>query len=127
MICPSDPPSPKRPNASFPPAPSSPQSHNEAWKEFTDLPPTLMIPQAHFQESISKTLLEHHLFLQIIPFVDATSQNEIHQEFREELHSLLGQALEAYPKEEVTGIVSIFLKKKVFALFSLISFFNTLF
>ncbi|MBW0508146.1 hypothetical protein O181_047861 [Austropuccinia psidii MF-1] len=37
----------------------SPHSHNEAQQEFTDLQPTLMIPQAIFHKSINQILLEH--------------------------------------------------------------------
>ncbi|MBW0479165.1 hypothetical protein O181_018880 [Austropuccinia psidii MF-1] len=90
------------------PVPSSPHSHDDACQEFTGLQPTLMIPQAIFHDSIQGILLEHHRLLHMIPFVDATPQNEMHQEFWEELNTLLGQALEAYPKEDITGI---FLKK----------------
>ncbi|MBW0532483.1 hypothetical protein O181_072198 [Austropuccinia psidii MF-1] len=88
------------------PVPSSPHSHDEAFQEFTNLRPTLMIPQAIVHESINKILLEHPQFLHMIPFVNATHQNEMHREFREELNSLLDQELEAYPKEDITGIVS---------------------
>ncbi|MBW0561952.1 hypothetical protein O181_101667 [Austropuccinia psidii MF-1] len=86
-------------------------SHNDAHHEFTDLRPTLMIPQAIVHESINQILLEHCRFLHMIPFINATHQNEMHREFWEELNSLLGQALEAYPKEDITGIVSKFLEK----------------
>ncbi|MBW0548614.1 hypothetical protein O181_088329 [Austropuccinia psidii MF-1] len=47
----------KKPTASSPPAPSYPQSHDEAQQEFTNLRPTLMIPQAIFHESINRILL----------------------------------------------------------------------
>ncbi|MBW0472486.1 hypothetical protein O181_012201 [Austropuccinia psidii MF-1] len=56
----------------------------------------------------SRQLAWFHL---MIPFVDDTHWNEMHQELGEELSSLLGQELEAYPKEEITGIVSRFLEK----------------
>ncbi|MBW0588640.1 hypothetical protein O181_128355, partial [Austropuccinia psidii MF-1] len=91
--------------------PTSSHSHNDARQEFTDLRPTLMIPQAIVHESINRILLEHRRLLHMIPFVDATHRNEMHREFREELNSLLAQALEAYPKEDITGIVSKFLEK----------------
>ncbi|MBW0497195.1 hypothetical protein O181_036910 [Austropuccinia psidii MF-1] len=97
--------SPKNPTASYPPVSSSPHSHDEACQEYTDLQPTLMIPQAIVHESINRILLEHCQVLHMIPFVDAIHQNEMHWEFWEELNSLLGQALEAYPKEEITRIV----------------------
>ncbi|MBW0489278.1 hypothetical protein O181_028993 [Austropuccinia psidii MF-1] len=93
------------------PTTSSPQSHNEAWQEFTSLQPTLMIPQAIIHKSIDQILLEHRQFLCMIPFVDVTHQNEMHWEFGEELNSLLGQALGAYQKEDITGIVSKYLEK----------------
>ncbi|MBW0499921.1 hypothetical protein O181_039636 [Austropuccinia psidii MF-1] len=41
------------------PTASSPHSHNEAFQEFTDLQPTLMIPQAIIHKSINQILLEH--------------------------------------------------------------------
>ncbi|MBW0465753.1 hypothetical protein O181_005468 [Austropuccinia psidii MF-1] len=94
------------------PIPSSPHSHNDACQEFTDLRPTLMIPQAIVHKSINQILLEHCQFLHIIPFVDSTYQNEMHQEFWEELNSLLAHALEAYPREDITGIVSKYLERK---------------
>ncbi|MBW0517870.1 hypothetical protein O181_057585 [Austropuccinia psidii MF-1] len=97
----------ENPTASSLPVPRSSHSYNDTCQEFTDLRPTLRIPQA-----INQILLEHHFLLHIIPFVDATHQNEMHREFREELNSLLGQALGAYPKEEITGIVSKYLEKK---------------
>ncbi|MBW0475286.1 hypothetical protein O181_015001 [Austropuccinia psidii MF-1] len=99
----------------------SPHSHNETQQEFTDLQLTLMIPQAVVHESISQILLEHCQFLHMIPFLDVTHQNEMHQEFWEELKSLLGQELEAYPKEDITGIVSVFpgKQKKLHIVFSL--------
>ncbi|MBW0498772.1 hypothetical protein O181_038487 [Austropuccinia psidii MF-1] len=50
---------------------SSPQSYNEAWQEFTDLHPTLMIPQAIVYKSIRRILLEHRQLLHMIPFVEA--------------------------------------------------------
>ncbi|MBW0545227.1 hypothetical protein O181_084942 [Austropuccinia psidii MF-1] len=108
MIGPSDPSLQSYPGG---PTASSPHSHNEAWQEFTDFQPTLMIPRAIVNKSINQILLEHHQLLHMIPFVDATHLNEFHQELQEELNSLLGQALEAYPKEEITRIVSRFLKK----------------
>ncbi|MBW0485981.1 hypothetical protein O181_025696 [Austropuccinia psidii MF-1] len=101
----------KNPNSSSSPAPRSPQSHDEARQEFTNLRPTLMIPRAIVHKSINRILLEHCQLLYMITFVDATCQNEMHREFGEELNSLLGQALEAYPKEDITGIVSKFDKK----------------
>ncbi|MBW0543011.1 hypothetical protein O181_082726 [Austropuccinia psidii MF-1] len=88
-----------------------PHSHNEACQELTDLRPTLMTPQAIVHESINQILSEHFQLLQMIPFVDAAHQNEMHREFREELSSLIGQALEAYPKEDITRIVSKYLDK----------------
>ncbi|MBW0477868.1 hypothetical protein O181_017583 [Austropuccinia psidii MF-1] len=98
-------PSPEIPN------PSSPHSHIEAWQELTDWQLNFMIPSAVFHESIKQILLKHCRLLQIIPFLEAANGNEMHQAFREELSSLLGQALEAYPKEDITGIVPIFLEK----------------
>ncbi|MBW0472696.1 hypothetical protein O181_012411 [Austropuccinia psidii MF-1] len=53
------------------PVPSSPHSHNDACQEFTNLQPTLMIPQAIFHKSINQIFLEHRQFLHMIPFVDA--------------------------------------------------------
>ncbi|MBW0488986.1 hypothetical protein O181_028701 [Austropuccinia psidii MF-1] len=85
------------------PTVSSPHSHNEALQEFTDLQSTLMIPQAIDHGSINQILVEHCQLLHMIPFMDATHQKEMHREFWEELNSLLGQALEAYPKEDITG------------------------
>ncbi|MBW0487940.1 hypothetical protein O181_027655 [Austropuccinia psidii MF-1] len=109
-ICPLDPPQlrhlPLLPRIS-PLMPSSSHSYNDACQEFNDLRPALRIPQA-----INQTLLEHCRLLHMIPFVDATHQNQMHQEFQEELNSLLRQALEAYPKEDITGIVSKYLEKK---------------
>ncbi|MBW0500814.1 hypothetical protein O181_040529 [Austropuccinia psidii MF-1] len=93
------------------PTTSSPQSHDEAWQEFRDLLPTLMIPRAIVHKSINQLLLEHCHFLHMIPFVDAAHHNEMHQEFREEINSLLGQELEAYPKEDITRIGSKYLAK----------------
>ncbi|MBW0462369.1 hypothetical protein O181_002084 [Austropuccinia psidii MF-1] len=55
------------PTASSPPVPSSSHSYDDACQEFTNLQPTLMIPQA-----INQILLEHHRLLHMIPFVDAT-------------------------------------------------------
>ncbi|MBW0529809.1 hypothetical protein O181_069524 [Austropuccinia psidii MF-1] len=112
MICLLAPPSTPTPALSLEiPTASSPHSQDEAQKEFTYLQTTLMIPQANVHDSINQILLEHCRFLHIIPFVDAAHQNEMHQGFQEELNSLLGQALEAYPKEDMTGIVSRFLKR----------------
>ncbi|MBW0488150.1 hypothetical protein O181_027865 [Austropuccinia psidii MF-1] len=91
---------------------SSLHSHNEAWEEFTDFQPALMIPQAIVHDSINQILLEHCQLLHMIAFVDATYENELRWEFREELNYLLGQALEAYPEEDITGIVSSILKNK---------------
>ncbi|MBW0523502.1 hypothetical protein O181_063217 [Austropuccinia psidii MF-1] len=68
----------------------SPHSHDEAQQEFMYLQPTFMIPQAIVHKSINQILLEHHQFLHMIPFVDVTHQNEMHQKLREELNSLLG-------------------------------------
>ncbi|MBW0518597.1 hypothetical protein O181_058312 [Austropuccinia psidii MF-1] len=90
-----------------PPIASSPHSHSEAWQVFTDLRPT----RATVHKSINQILLENCQLVYMIPFVDAAHQNEMNREFWEELNSLLGQALEAYPKEDITGIVSSFLKK----------------
>ncbi|MBW0505096.1 hypothetical protein O181_044811 [Austropuccinia psidii MF-1] len=101
-------PSPSTPSLENPTT-CSPHSHDEACQEFTDLKLPLMIPQAIFHESINRILLEHRQFLHMIPFVDATHQNEMHLEFQEELNTLLGQALEAYPKGDITGIVSKYL------------------
>ncbi|MBW0554325.1 hypothetical protein O181_094040 [Austropuccinia psidii MF-1] len=92
--------------------PSSPHSHNDACQEFTNLQPTLMIPSAIVHKSINRILLEHFCLLHMIPFVDATHQIEMHWEFWEELNILLWQALEAYPKEDITRIVSKYLEKK---------------
>ncbi|MBW0511808.1 hypothetical protein O181_051523 [Austropuccinia psidii MF-1] len=69
-ICP--PATPEIPTTSSPLAPNSPHSHNEAWQEFTNLRPTLMLSQAIVQDSINQILLEHCQFLHMIPFVDAT-------------------------------------------------------
>ncbi|MBW0561054.1 hypothetical protein O181_100769 [Austropuccinia psidii MF-1] len=99
------------PSAPKNPTASSPHSHNEAQQEFTNLQPTLIIPKAIIHDSINQILLEHHQFLQMIPFVDATHQNEMHREFWEELNTRLGQAVKAYPKEDINGIVSRFFKK----------------
>ncbi|MBW0559189.1 hypothetical protein O181_098904 [Austropuccinia psidii MF-1] len=94
-----------------PPAPSSPQSHNEAWQVFTALRLTLMNPRAIVHNSINQISLEHQHFLHMIPFMNVTHQNEMHWEFWEELNSLLGQALEVYSKEDITGIVSKYLEE----------------
>ncbi|MBW0476740.1 hypothetical protein O181_016455 [Austropuccinia psidii MF-1] len=102
---------PTDPNHLLPLEPSSPHSHNEAWQEFTNLQPMLIIPQAIVQNSINPILSEDCQFLHIIPFVDDTNQNEMQCKFREELSFLLGQELKAYPKEEITRIVSRFLEK----------------
>ncbi|MBW0470980.1 hypothetical protein O181_010695 [Austropuccinia psidii MF-1] len=101
----------ENPTASSPPAPSSPLSHNEAWQELTNLCPNLMIPWAIVDKSINRIWLEHRQFLHMIHFMDATHQNEMHREFGEKLNSLLGQELEAYPKEEIIRIVSKLNKK----------------
>ncbi|MBW0548200.1 hypothetical protein O181_087915 [Austropuccinia psidii MF-1] len=101
----------ENPTASSPPVPSSSHSYDDARQEFTDLRPILMIPRAIVHESINRILLEHRRLLHMIPFVDATHRNEMHREFREELNSLLGEAIEAYPMEDITGIVSKFLEK----------------
>ncbi|MBW0567499.1 hypothetical protein O181_107214 [Austropuccinia psidii MF-1] len=63
---------PENPTSSSPPVPSSSHSHDDACQEFTDLRPTLMIPQAIVHESINRILLEHCRLLHMIPFVDAT-------------------------------------------------------
>ncbi|MBW0583290.1 hypothetical protein O181_123005, partial [Austropuccinia psidii MF-1] len=101
------------PRTPTPPRPVQRPSHsnNEACQEFTNLRPTLMIPCAIVHELINQILLEHRRLLHMIPFVDATQRNKMHREFQEELNSLLAQALEAYPKEDITGIVSKFLEK----------------
>ncbi|MBW0487139.1 hypothetical protein O181_026854 [Austropuccinia psidii MF-1] len=88
------------------PVQSPSHSHDDACQEFTNLRPTLMIPQAIIHESINQILLEHRCLLYMIPFVDATHRNEMHWDFREELNFLLAEALDAYPKEDITGIVS---------------------
>ncbi|MBW0462884.1 hypothetical protein O181_002599 [Austropuccinia psidii MF-1] len=103
--------SPKNLAASSPPVQGSPHSHNEACQEFTDLQLTLIVPQAIVHESINQILLEYCQLFHMIPFVDVTHPNETHQEFLEELSTLLGQAVEDYPKEEITGIVSKYLNK----------------
>ncbi|MBW0557392.1 hypothetical protein O181_097107 [Austropuccinia psidii MF-1] len=97
------------PSAPKTPVPSPPHSHNEACQEFTELQPLLMIPQAIVHESINQILLQHHQLLHMIPFVNVTHRNEMHREFQEELNSLLAQSLEAYPKGDITGIVSKYL------------------
>ncbi|MBW0548882.1 hypothetical protein O181_088597 [Austropuccinia psidii MF-1] len=110
--------------------PSFPHSHDDTHQEFTDLQPTLMIPQAIIHKSINQILLEHCGLLHMIPFVDATHRNEMHRELGEELNSLLYQALEAYPKEDITGIVSKYLEKKTqkkITFFPLFIFCNTFF
>ncbi|MBW0526116.1 hypothetical protein O181_065831 [Austropuccinia psidii MF-1] len=86
-------------------------SHNDPCQEFTDLQPTLLITQAIVHEAINRILLEHRRLLHMIPFADATHRNEMHWDLREELNSLLAQALQAYPKEDITGIISKFLEK----------------
>ncbi|MBW0519909.1 hypothetical protein O181_059624 [Austropuccinia psidii MF-1] len=111
-------PPPSTPTQEIPPiAPKNPtanslNSNNEACQEFTDRQATLMIPQSIVNKSINQILLEHCQLLHMIPFVDVTHQNEMHQEFQEELNSLLGQALEAYSKEDIIRIVSKYLYKK---------------
>ncbi|MBW0521673.1 hypothetical protein O181_061388 [Austropuccinia psidii MF-1] len=97
---------PFEPNCLLPPVPSYSHSYDDTRQQFTSLRPTLMIPPA-----INQILLGHHCFLHKIPFVDATHQNEMHWEFREELNSLLSQALEGYSKEDITRIVSKYLEK----------------
>ncbi|MBW0520201.1 hypothetical protein O181_059916 [Austropuccinia psidii MF-1] len=101
----------QEPQQLLPPVQRPSHSNDEACQEFTNLRPTLMIPRAIVHESINRILLEHCRLLHMIPFMDATHQNEMHWEFREELNSLLAQALEAYPKEDITGIVSKYLEK----------------
>ncbi|MBW0517068.1 hypothetical protein O181_056783 [Austropuccinia psidii MF-1] len=66
-----------------PPVPSSSHSYDDACQEFTNLRPTLIIPQAIVQDAINQILLEHCHLLHMIPFVDATHQNEMHWEFLE--------------------------------------------
>ncbi|MBW0547440.1 hypothetical protein O181_087155 [Austropuccinia psidii MF-1] len=105
---------PENPNAYSPLVQSPSHSHDDACQDFTDLLFTLMIPRAIIHKLINRILLEHRRLLQMIPFVDANHRNEMHQEFQEELNSLLDQALKAYPKEDITGIVSKFLEKEKF-------------
>ncbi|MBW0480068.1 hypothetical protein O181_019783 [Austropuccinia psidii MF-1] len=83
------------------PASSSPHSHNEAFQEFANLQLTLMIPQEIVHDSIQVILLENRQFLHMIPFVDATHPSEMHQEFWEELNTLLGKELEAYHQDSL--------------------------
>ncbi|MBW0557245.1 hypothetical protein O181_096960, partial [Austropuccinia psidii MF-1] len=78
---------PQEPQLLLPPVQSPSHSHNDARQELTDLRLTLMIPQAIVHKSINRILLEHCRLLHMIPFVDETHQNEMHQEFREELNS----------------------------------------
>ncbi|MBW0495651.1 hypothetical protein O181_035366 [Austropuccinia psidii MF-1] len=68
------------PRTQYPPspAPSSPNSKDEACQEFTDLRPTLMIPRDIVHKSINRILLEHRQLLHMIPFVDAAHRNEMH-------------------------------------------------
>ncbi|MBW0466684.1 hypothetical protein O181_006399 [Austropuccinia psidii MF-1] len=61
------------PSLDITPIASSPHSHNEDLQEFTNLQPTLMIPQAISHELIRKILLEHCQLLHMIPFVDVTN------------------------------------------------------
>ncbi|MBW0546858.1 hypothetical protein O181_086573 [Austropuccinia psidii MF-1] len=63
----------ENPTTSSPPVPSSSHSYDDSRQEFTNLQPTLMIPQA-----INQILLEHRHLLHMIPFVDVTHQNEMH-------------------------------------------------
>ncbi|MBW0502981.1 hypothetical protein O181_042696 [Austropuccinia psidii MF-1] len=51
--------SPENPTASSSPVTSFPHSHDEICQEFTDLRPTLMIPQAIVHKSINQILLEN--------------------------------------------------------------------
>ncbi|MBW0537246.1 hypothetical protein O181_076961 [Austropuccinia psidii MF-1] len=60
------------PSASKNPTTTSPHSHNDARQEFTNLQPSLMIPQAIVHKSINQILLEHGCLLHMIPFLDAT-------------------------------------------------------
>ncbi|MBW0492310.1 hypothetical protein O181_032025 [Austropuccinia psidii MF-1] len=69
----------KNPPSSSPLVPSSFHSYNDPLQEFTDLRPTLMIPQA-----INQILLEHYRLLHMIPLVDTTHINEMDSQFREE-------------------------------------------
>ncbi|MBW0560922.1 hypothetical protein O181_100637 [Austropuccinia psidii MF-1] len=78
----------ENPTASSPPVLSSSHSYHDACQDFTNPQPTLMIPRA-----INQILLEHQRLLHMISFVDATQQNEMQRELREDLKSLLGQAL----------------------------------
>ncbi|MBW0524999.1 hypothetical protein O181_064714 [Austropuccinia psidii MF-1] len=98
------------PNRLLPPVQGTSQSHNEALEEFTNMKPTPMIPQAIFSKFINQVFLENNPFLHMIPFVNGTHQNEMHPEFYEDLNSLLGNVLEGYPKEVVTGTFLKFLK-----------------
>ncbi|MBW0510328.1 hypothetical protein O181_050043 [Austropuccinia psidii MF-1] len=66
---------PREPQRLLPPVQSPSTSHVEARQEFTDLRPTLMIPQAIVHKSINQILLEHRRLLHMIPFVDATHRN----------------------------------------------------
>ncbi|MBW0505971.1 hypothetical protein O181_045686 [Austropuccinia psidii MF-1] len=93
------------------PSEPSPHSNNKALQEFTNMRPMIMIPQPIVHEYINQIFLEHRQFLLMIPFVDVTHQNEMCREFQVELNSLLGNALEAYPVEEITGIISKVLQK----------------
>ncbi|MBW0587267.1 hypothetical protein O181_126982 [Austropuccinia psidii MF-1] len=102
---------PQEPQRLLSPVQSPSHSHDDARHEFTDLQPILMIPRAIIPKSINQILLEHCRLLHMIPFVDATNQNEMHRDFWQELNSLLAQELGAYPKEDITGIVSKFLEK----------------
>ncbi|MBW0497647.1 hypothetical protein O181_037362 [Austropuccinia psidii MF-1] len=58
--------SPESSTTSSPLVPSSSHSYDDAFQEFIDLRPTLMIPRA-----INQILLEHSRLLHMIPFVDA--------------------------------------------------------
>ncbi|MBW0537756.1 hypothetical protein O181_077471 [Austropuccinia psidii MF-1] len=84
---------PREPQRLPPPVQRPSHSNDEALQEFTNLRPTLMIPRAIVHKSINQILLEHCHLLHMIPFVDATHQNEMHWEFWEEPNSHLSQEL----------------------------------
>ncbi|MBW0551653.1 hypothetical protein O181_091368 [Austropuccinia psidii MF-1] len=62
----------KSPTASSLPVPSSSPSYNDARQEFTNLQPTLMIPQAIVHKALNQILLEHYRLLHMIPCMAAT-------------------------------------------------------
>ncbi|MBW0527138.1 hypothetical protein O181_066853 [Austropuccinia psidii MF-1] len=113
QVAPDEPSQTKEPPIPGPSPSSQPHKDNMTHEPEPEVAPmqSREEPFAIIHKSINRILREHRRLLHMIPFVDATHRNEMHREFWEEPNSLLAQALEAYPKEDITGIVSKFLEK----------------